>query len=106
MRRGPWLPGIEVVDIAVRDEADVDVRHHDREQAHPRELHVAAVEPARLLPRPERDARLAAVRHAVLAAADEVAERVAAERVAGDEDHVEREDQRADADAGPAVLEE
>src|SRR5579862_6520124 len=99
-------PGVEVVDHAGGAQPHVDVRDHDPDERRPRELHVARVEPARLLPRAERGGRLAAVGHAVLAAADQVAERVAAERVAGDQDDVDRQDQRADADAEVAVHEE
>src|SRR5688572_17014415 len=77
------LPSVEVSNHAHRDEAHVNVGHHDPEQRSPRELRVALVEPRRLLPRAVGD-RVLAARHAVLAAAEQVAQRVAPERVASD----------------------
>src|SRR5512147_1740361 len=100
------LPGVEVVNDAHRAQPDIEVRHHDPDETQPCELHVTGIEPGRLLPGAERDARLAAVGHAVLAAADEMAERVTAERVARDQHDVDRQDDAADADAGAAFLEE
>src|SRR5262245_1281094 len=99
------LPSIEVVDGAHRTQANVDVGDHDPDERGPRELHVALVEPGRLLPRAVAQ-RVLAARHAVLAAAEQVAQRVTAERVAGDQDDVDRENDAADADAELAIEEE
>src|SRR5688572_31128196 len=43
------LPGVEVRDHAHRDQAHVDVGHHHPQQARPRELRVARVEPRHAL---------------------------------------------------------
>src|SRR5689334_1009404 len=99
-------PGMEVADDAHREQAHVEVGDHDPDQAEPCELHVARVEPRREPPALEPRRRLAAIGQAILAAADQVAERVAAERVRRDQHHVERQDQAADADPDPAVMEE
>src|ERR1041385_777072 len=104
--RAMALPAVEVVDDVHRTETHVDVGHHDPDEAGPGELHVTRIEPARLLERAERDGRLATIAHAVLPTTDEVAERVAAKRVAGDQHDIDRQDDAADADAGHAVLEE
>src|SRR5262249_34263597 len=98
-------PGVEIRDHAHADQAHVNVGQSDPKQAAPREEHVARVEPGSALPSLVLHRRLT-TGHAVGAAADEVAERVAAERVARDEAHVDREDDAADADAELAVLEE
>ena len=55
---------------------------------------------------PSASGRLAAVGHAVLAAADQVAERVAPERVARDQHDIDRQDEAADADAGVTIATE
>src|SRR6185295_3234261 len=73
-------PRREVVDAAGADHPDVEVGEADPEEADPGELHVPLVEEGDLLPELELRRRLAVAREAVLAAADEVAERVAAER--------------------------
>src|SRR5262245_25251211 len=70
-------PGVEVADHAHREQPHVEVGDHHPDQAQPRELHVPDVEPRRTLPRAERHRRLSAVGHAVAAAADQMAERVA-----------------------------
>src|SRR5271166_1236097 len=77
-------------------EPDVEVREGHAEEAHPGPPHVPAVEAARTAIRrlPHRVAG-----HAIEIAPDNVAEGVTAEAVAGEQHHVERQHQGADADA-------
>src|SRR4051812_26850475 len=49
------VPGVEVVEVAHREQPDVEIGDHHPDQAGPRELHVARVEPARALERALRD---------------------------------------------------
>ena len=84
-----------VGDDPEREQPDVDVGERHREEARPGPRHVVAVErrsaAARACSGPACRRR---AREAVDPAADEVAQRVARQRVAGEQDDVDEEDQR------------
>src|SRR6185436_11908962 len=104
-------PRVVVVHDAHRDEPHVDRGPCHPDHRDPGEEHVALVEPSDEAP------ALVAGSHprivvgevageAVLATADEMAERVAAEGPRAEHDRVDEEDHRSDADAELAVAEE
>src|SRR4051794_23696646 len=95
-----------VVENAAGCEPDVEVGERDRGQADPRPLHVLQVEDVDAAPGLVARARRRRAGEAVEAAADEVAQRVAAEREGGQADHVPEQDERAEPDAEAAVEEE
>src|SRR6266571_7032748 len=85
-----------VVPEAHRTEADVEVAEADPEEAGPGPVHVPAIQATRAvicLVQRRPTAEL------IDPPADQVPQRVAPERVAAEQDHVQRQHQRADADA-------
>src|SRR5579864_3187468 len=93
---------VKVGQLAHRAKPDVDVGKADPEQAAPSPDHVLAVEAAHAVVEFLLRGR---VRQLVAATADQVAERMAAEGIAAQENDVEQEDERADAEAEvPAAL--
>ena len=86
----------DVVPDAHRHQADVDVAERDREEADERPLHVPAIEAARAI---VCDFAGVTASQLVLMTADDMAHGVAAERVAGEEDDIGGEDDRAEPDA-------
>ncbi len=101
---GGSAPGVEIFDHAHRHEPHVEIREPNPYEACPGKLHVPSIEPRSFFPSAVLR-RLLTARHAVVMTADEVAERVAAEGVARDEDGVDCQDNRAHADAEFAVFE-
>src|SRR5438105_4247968 len=85
-----------VVPDAHREHAHVEVGEAHREEAQPGPAHVPAVERACAAVGGAADARASQL---VAPAAHEVAQRVAAQRVAAEEDHVHGQHERAQADA-------
>ena len=95
-RLAPRSQDPPVVPDSHRAHPHVDVGERDADETHPRPLHVPAIETARTV------VRLLAHRMArelIEESADRVAQRVAAERVAAEQHDVDREHERADADA-------
>lgn len=101
---GGSAPGVEILDHAHRHEPHVEIREPNPDEACPGKLHVPSIEPRNFFPSAVLRGLLTA-RHAVVVTTDEVAKRVATEGVAGDEDGVDCQDNRAHADAELAVFE-
>src|SRR5947208_1737361 len=93
--RAPPSEDPPILPNATGAQANVHVREPDPEQAEPRPGHVLAVQAARTLVGlvPEWG-----LRHLVQAAADEMSERVAPERVPAEQDHVNDQHERPQAD--------
>src|SRR5262245_14181804 len=92
-------PRAEVVDVAHRHHTHVEVGEAHPDHAEPGEQHVAGVEPGHPFPDPVAGARRVIAGEAVELAADQVAERMTAEDVGGEQNRVEQEHDGADADA-------
>src|SRR4051794_35246238 len=94
------VPQSRVGEAARRPQPDVGVRHQERPERRPRQLHVPGVELRHLGPQPVAGRVLGEVPQP---AADEVAAGVAGGRVGPEEHHVDEHDQRAEPDAEAAV---
>src|SRR5438034_1160669 len=99
MRQLLFILPSHVVDDARRAQPDVDVSQRDREQRAPGEQHVVAVERADAAPRVEPCLASPRARETVDLPADEVPQRVAAECVTREQDHVDQHHECPDADA-------